>query len=134
MAAALSYTIKVWLTSIALGTLALWLTMIIFSPAEDAPWSDMPLFILLTLVIAALISIPASISFFLAAYMLKNSGVAPLKQKIAVSLIAITACFITFLLIARSDHNSVFDRGNFTLVLCYSLPIPLCVWFYKSAE
>lgn len=131
MPVALSFTIKVWLTSIVLGTLALWSTMIIFSPAEDAPWGEMPLFLLLTIVIAALISFPTSLVFFLSTYLLKSKNVTPVLAKIAVSLIAITACFITFLLIARSDHNSVFDRGYFTLLLCYSSPIPICVWFYK---
>lgn len=134
MPASLSYTIKVWLTSISIGTLALWSTMIIFSPAEDAPWGEMPLFLLLTLVIAALISLPASIVFFLTTYFLKSRSLALPNLKIAISLIAVVACFITFSLIARLDHNSVFDRGNFTLLLCYSLPIPICVWFYKLAE
>ena len=130
MAAALSYTIKVWLSSILIGTIAVWSTMIIFSPAEDAPWRDLPLFLLLTIVIAALISFPSSLVFFVSTYLLKSKGVPRLVSKIVISLIAITTCFITFTLIAQSDHNSVFDRGNFTLLLCYSLPIPLCVSFY----
>lgn len=134
MPAALSYTIKVWLTSIVLGTLALWSTMIIFSPAKDAPWVELPLFLLLTFVIATLVSFPASIIFFLTTYFLKSRSVSLPSLKIVVSLIAVVACFITFSLIARSDHNSVFDRGNFTLLLCYSLPIPICVWLYKMAE
>ncbi len=39
MDGALTYSLKVWLTSIVIGTFALWSTMIIFSPAKDAPWS-----------------------------------------------------------------------------------------------
>ncbi|WP_316808088.1 hypothetical protein [Pedobacter agri] len=131
MAASLYYTIKVWLTSIIIGTFALWSTMIIFSPAKDAPWGELPLFLLLTLVIAALISFPASMVFFVATYLLKSKDITPLLSMIVISLIAVTACFITFALIARSDHNSVYERGNFTLILCYSLPIPLCVWLYR---
>jgi hypothetical protein len=134
MPAALSYSIKVWLTSIFIGTLTLWSTMIIFSPAKDVSWVELPLFLSLTFVIAALISFPALIIFFLTTYLLKDIGVALPNLKISLSLIAIVACFITFSLIARSDHHSVFDSGNITLLLCYSLPIPLCVWFYKLVE
>lgn len=132
MQVALYYTIKVWLSSIAIGTVAFWSTMVVFSPIEDAPWTEIPIFLLLTIVIAALISFPASLLFFVSTYILKSKDVSPLLSKIVISLITLTACFITFALIARSDHNSIFDRGNFTLFLCYSLPIPLCVWFYKS--
>ncbi|WP_293745056.1 hypothetical protein [uncultured Pedobacter sp.] len=134
MAAALSYTIKVWLTSIIIGTFALWSTMIIFSPAKDAPWNELPLFLLLTLVIAALISFPSSLVFFVSTYLLKSKDVTPLISKIVVGLIAVMACFVTFAMIARSDHNSIFDRGNFTLLMCYSLPIPLCVWLYRLED
>jgi len=134
MSAALSYSLKVWLTSLVIGTTAFWSTMFIFSPAKDVEWSTVPIYLALTMFVAILISLPALIAFFLASYMLKYTGLNAVGFKTAISLISIATCFITFYFIAQSDHHSVFKKGNFILLLCYSLPIPVCVWFYKIAK
>lgn len=131
MRAALFYTIKVWLTSITIGSIALWSTIIIFSTAKGVIWNEIPMYLSLTFAIATLISCPSSILLFLFSFLLMRKQVTPLKIKTILSLIAMVSCFITFSIVAKSDHNSVFDKGNFTLLLCYALPIPMCIWFYS---
>lgn len=133
MSAALLYSLKVWLTSLALGSFMLWSSMIVFSPAKDVEWSSIPMFLALTLLIAMLISLPTLIMFFITCYYLSSIKTTAILFRTVVSLVSIAACFVTFYFIAKSDQNSVFDKGSFTLLLCYSLPIPVCVWLYKRA-
>jgi len=127
----LSYTLKVWLSSIAIGTVAFWAIMTIGSPSDNSRWQDLPTFLLLSLFMAALLSFPAAFVFYIAIYTLKARNLTSKKRKVILSLLAITMSFATFFIL---DPESLLSPLYIILIISYTIPIAPFIWYFKLQE
>ncbi|WP_443946942.1 hypothetical protein ACJVDH_07490 [Pedobacter sp. AW1-32] len=127
----LSYTLKVWLSGIAIGTLAFWAIMTIGSPSDNSHWQDLPTFLLLSLFMAALLSFPAAFVFYIAIYTLKTRNLTSKKCKVILSLLAVTMSFATFLIF---DPDSLLSPGYLILIVSYTTPTIPCIWYFKLQD
>ncbi|WP_443946950.1 hypothetical protein ACJVDH_07530 [Pedobacter sp. AW1-32] len=127
----LSYTLKVWLSGIAIGTLVFWAIMTIGSPSDNSRWQDLSTFLLTLLSEASLLSFPAAFVFYIAIYTLKARNLTSKKCKLILSLLAVTMSFATFLIL---DPDSLLSPGYLILIVSYTTPIVPCIWYFKLQD
>lgn len=132
---ALFYSLKVWLTSVALGPLFIILLSKIFRPHGYAfdSFSNMFDFIGLLMYLSLLVSIPSAILLWLLTSLIIRFNYNETLSKAILTVIGFILTIGPFYLLFNGDDNPGED-GIFIWATSYASVIIAGIWFYKLKQ
>jgi len=132
---ALSYTLKVWLTSIVIGPV-LHLLINCFT-ATKMGYAQIGIvsslyFILMSIPFGIILSIPSFLLLWLSVYLLKKFDIDPLVSKISLSIISVILSAFAFFIVFGQDDPSTYKETTIW-AFAYCSVIVGAIWYYEFA-
>ena len=132
MRSTLIFTLKVWLSTIVLGSLFIIIYLILSSPTEYTQWSFMPTFLLFTMLYSMMLSLPTLLCFYVACYGLVYTHVKMLWIKTILVCLGIAGCTLTLPFLIH--HKSLFNPSSLIFIACFGVSLIVCTSFFKLSK
>lgn len=129
MRSTLIFALKVWLTTAIGGSVIFVLFVIANSPISNVDWSMMPAFLLLTILMAVLFSLPTLVVFYIIAYWLNIINLKQIMTNVLLIIIGLFGCALTIPFLTK--HESLLNPTSLVFIACYAIPLILSVPLYK---
>lgn len=129
MRSTLIFTLKVWLTTIVLGSVFVIAFLILSSPSENIEWTFMPTFLFFTMLYSMMLSLPTLLAFYVASYGLAITKLGIIWIKIILIGLGILGCVLTLPFLVH--HKSLINPSSLIFVACFGLPLMFSAMFYR---
>ena len=129
MRSILIFTLKVWLATASVGSIIFVMYAILNSPSKDVDWNFIPTFLVLTILLSMLLSLPTLVIFYTLAYGLAIVKLNYIWIKASLTIIGLLGCALTLLFL--TENKSLFNPASLVFTTCYAIPLISSVWFCK---
>jgi len=129
MRSTLVFALKVWLTTIVLGSVFVITFLILSAPSGDNEWSFMPTFLLFTMLYSMMLSLPTLVVYYAASYGLAATELSIVWIKTILICLGILGCALTLPLLIH--NKSLINPSSLIFILCYGLPLICSTMFYR---
>lgn len=126
------YPLKVWATTLAIGTLLFCMYGAFLSMNHSVFNGAWVMTYLISIIVGGLFSSPALGIFYLYFFIMSDlRQLNDLVFKLLMAVFNVLICFLTFYAIRLTDHHSVWKLDDMLFILCYVVPLIASVLFYK---
>lgn len=130
MRRSLIFTLKVWFTTIVVGSILVIASFILNSPSDSTEWKFIPTFLLFTMLYSMMWSLPTLFAFYFACYGLSYFNVRTSLLNASLVTIAIGGCMLTLPFLIH--NKSILDTSSLVFVACYAAPLLISTIIYNS--
>ncbi len=132
MRSTLIFALKVWLSTIVLGSVFVITFLILSSPSEYTQWSFMPTFLLFTILYSTMLSLPTLLAYYVVCYGLVYTRVKMLWIKTMLVCLGIAGCTLTLPFLIH--HKSLFNPSSLIFIACFGVPLVTSTSFFKLSK